>query len=160
LTERERSRLRDHEHARCPTCGAMPSLWTRQLIIQSLHAWTGKHGRPPSSYEWRRGSRTHPQYVTVSRSFGSWDAALEAAGLVSVIRRKRPDWTRDTVIRAVRAWHREHGRAPSMNDWSSGSEDWPSRHVVASRFGSWNLAIAAAGITPNKPFGQKVKVAA
>jgi len=45
-----------------------------------MHAWADEHGRPPTLEEWRRASARHPSAATVRRLFGTWNAALIAAG--------------------------------------------------------------------------------
>ena len=42
--------------------------------------WAHEHGRPPTLEEWRRAGTRHPSAATVRRLFGSWNAALVAAG--------------------------------------------------------------------------------
>jgi hypothetical protein len=53
--------------------------WTRASIIEAIYACVEVSGRPPSAAEWKRGG-DHPSYNAVSRVFGSWSAALRAAG--------------------------------------------------------------------------------
>ena len=73
---------------------------------------------------WRRGRQDAPSRNTIVRQFGSWQAALEAAGLGErVARSARPMGgeagraarrvqQRARVIAAVRAFEREHGQLP------------------------------------------------
>src|SRR3954470_22077617 len=73
--------------------------WTRERIIVALHAWADEQGRAPRSYDWapataraagfptagaERWEREHPRWphrALVTARFGSWRAALTAAGL-------------------------------------------------------------------------------
>ena len=48
--------------------------------MERLQAWAHEHGRPPTLEEWRRAGARHPSAATVRRLFGSWNAALVAAG--------------------------------------------------------------------------------
>ncbi len=50
-------------------------------IVSALRAWAEEHGRSPSSVDWQHGS---PSRRLIYRVWGSWAAALDAAGL--------PDW--------------------------------------------------------------------
>lgn len=54
--------------------------WEREEVIAALRAWSQAHGRSPSSREATRGDGL-PSYRVVARLFGSWPAAIEAAGL-------------------------------------------------------------------------------
>ena len=72
--------------------------WTRASILASLHDWVEATGRAPRRQDWtgerparaslaqRRWMREHPRWPSsscVAQHFGSWGAALEAAGLDS-----------------------------------------------------------------------------
>lgn len=80
-----------------------PDTWDEERIAAALREWTREVGTPPKSYEWCPASarsagligpedskweREHPRWpgnTTVYRYFGSWAAALEAAGI-------KPKW--------------------------------------------------------------------
>src|SRR4051794_15952744 len=73
--------------------------WTRERIIEALRAWRDEHGRAPRSYDWapatartagfptegaEKWEREHPRWphhALVRARYGSWRAALEAAGM-------------------------------------------------------------------------------
>src|SRR4051794_8081626 len=78
-------------YAFCKRCrpGAIQPRWTRELVLEAMHAWQDQYGRPPSSYDW---SRTHarrrgpeavarlqtaewPTSTTVGELFGTWSNA-------------------------------------------------------------------------------------
>jgi hypothetical protein len=68
--------------------------WTPQTIVAALRAWTARHGRQPTAADWavvgeHRGE--YPPTSTVQHEFGSWDAAIRAAGLPSASRFKGID---------------------------------------------------------------------
>jgi hypothetical protein len=54
--------------------------WPVATVVTRLRAWAEEHGRPPTLEEWRRASARHPSAATVRRLFGTWNAALVAAG--------------------------------------------------------------------------------
>lgn len=64
--------------------------WNQETIIVAIQEWAARYGSPPSAGEWnttlaRRGGRRerstgYPPATTVQREFGSWSAALAAAG--------------------------------------------------------------------------------
>jgi Homing endonuclease associated repeat len=54
--------------------------WPPPRVVERLQAWAHEHGRPPTLEEWRRAGARHPSAATVRRLFGSWNAALVAAG--------------------------------------------------------------------------------
>ncbi len=73
--------------------------WTRERIVGALRAWAEEQGRAPRSYDWapftaraagfpidgaEKWEREHPHwphYTLVRGRFGSWRAALQAAGI-------------------------------------------------------------------------------
>ena len=127
-------------------------VFTDQEIVAAIRAWARLEGRAPAIVDWRPHDRGgHPRWERdcprfppcshVVRRFGSWNAALQAAGFD----RPRPDaWSEHEIVEALRAWARTHGFAPSSSDW----ETSPDRNIISSRFGGWNAALAAAGLEP------------
>jgi Homing endonuclease associated repeat len=76
--------------------------WSPALVVEALRAWTAELGRPPRRVEWsgehagrggdaqRKWMREYPRWPSSSCAadhFGSWSAALEAAGLAARGRR-------------------------------------------------------------------------
>jgi DNA invertase Pin-like site-specific DNA recombinase len=55
--------------------------WSTPAVVRALQDATRAAGRPPRSTEWFRAAPDHPCSTTVRERFGSWMAALEAAGL-------------------------------------------------------------------------------
>jgi hypothetical protein len=55
--------------------------WTRELIIYALDLHHRRHLRVPTKREWEKAGEDHPSLMTVRRAFGSWNAAVTAAGL-------------------------------------------------------------------------------
>lgn len=58
-----------------------PGQWSRDRIIHALADWATAHQRPPRAYDWKRAGPDHPGRFHVWKRFGSWQAALAAAGL-------------------------------------------------------------------------------
>jgi hypothetical protein len=62
-----------------------PPRWDRASIIAALHRDARRRGRPPTEQEWKASSRggwgrERPTAQTAKTIFGSWNAALAAAG--------------------------------------------------------------------------------
>ena len=55
--------------------------WTNREIIHALKTWANLHGRPPHATDWTRAQRTHPCSRSVTQHYGSFQAAVTAAGL-------------------------------------------------------------------------------
>ncbi len=79
-------------------------------------------------------------YHAAKRHFGSWDAALEAAGLKVERIWQRRKWDSQKVVQAIRNWkgpkqsHLVHRKDPGLTA------------QVYKYFGSWDRALRAAGV--------------
>lgn len=95
-----------HEHGvspRCPTCAAIErgkdiTIWTEERVISAIQDWNATYGEPPAipdwnpyaaRYElvdearakrWERDRGRWPWFTSVVYRFGSWNAAIRAAG--------------------------------------------------------------------------------
>ena len=130
---------------RCPLCAARrarPPARTRDEVLAAIRAWTRETGRPPVQTDWpsANGARW-PSYMTVTTHFGTWRAAVEAAGL----RPNRRLWSREEIVEALRHWTREHGRPPRQHELVYGASGLPTAHTIRRRFGSYAAALEAAG---------------
>ncbi|MCY3020200.1 MAG: hypothetical protein NTW87_14375 [Planctomycetota bacterium] len=78
--------------------------------------------------------------------FGSWDAMLRAAGLdPGAVRVRRASWTSSSILLEIqRKWH----AGEPLN--AGAVEPESLRRVGATFFGSWDAALAAAGLDPDK----------
>ena len=73
------------------------AIWDRKLIVEAIQSWAAKYGAPPAATEWnpaqakkmrvdgddvekRFGDGYWPYSNTVINHFGTWGAAIEAAG--------------------------------------------------------------------------------
>jgi hypothetical protein len=110
-------------------------------VLDAIRAWARERGRPPTQADWTApGDPRWPSYVTVTTHFGTWRAALEAAGL----RPNRRLWSHEEIVEALRRWTREHGRPPRQRDLVYGASGLPAPHTIRRRFGSYRAALDAA----------------
>ena len=78
---------------RCIECAALANTkWTREAVVEAIQVWAAEHGgRPPAAIDWNgvlareygreeRDMERFPGSNTVQDVFGSWNAAIEAAG--------------------------------------------------------------------------------
>jgi len=129
---------------RCPPCAARrarPPERPRDEVLDAIRTWARERGRPPTQADWTApGDPRWPSYVTVTTHFGTWRAALEAAGL----RPNRRLWSHEEIVDALRRWTREHGRPPRQRDLVYGASGLPAPHTIRRRFGSYRAALDAA----------------
>jgi Homing endonuclease associated repeat len=137
-----------------------PARWDRAGVIDALNRWTEVEGRTPSSEQWLGGRNARgrwaleypewPATATVVRLFGSWNRALEAAGLPV----KPYAFTDGEVLEALRADAARLGRAPTREEWSHRPLGMPGVGAIQTHFGSWNAGLRAAGLEVNKENGK------
>ena len=115
-------------------------VFTEPEIIAAIRRWAKLEGRAPAIVDWRpadqgghpRWERDCPRFPPrshVTRRFGSWNAALQAAGFD---RPRPPAWSDQEILARLRAWARERGFAPSSVEWDGS----PDRDVISRRFGA------------------------
>ena len=85
----------------------------------------------------------------VSSRFGSWNAALVAAGLPA----QPYGYSDEEVIEALRADALRLGRTPTLDDWRGRGPAVPGIGAVITHFGSWNVGLRAAGLTVTREYG-------
>ena len=125
--------------------------------IKALQDWTEKHGRPPYSMEWQHAGPDHPTAATMRTHFGPWRNALKEAGLTPTRKpsNRSAHWTDQKILDALRAWTKEHGRAPLGVEWITCPPGHPCYNTVRNHFGTWQKALTAAGLTP-RPIRQRL----
>ena len=87
----ERNRLR-RRSLKCPqcdktmqfastTCKSCQKIWDKDKIIAAIKMYFSENGKTPTAKCWRKsGTGVYPTSATVHSTFGSWNAAIEAAG--------------------------------------------------------------------------------
>jgi hypothetical protein len=122
-------------------------IWTRDAITAAIRAEAA--AGHDLSYS-RTEDRVPSLLRAAERTFGSWGAAVEAAGFDYTTIRRYRKWTREKVIARILEWH---AKGADLS-WRSVSEELdPSLAAAtlhAGRFPSWNDALLAAGLDPEQ----------
>jgi len=122
-------------------CRKRAPAWTPERVLETVRGIDREGGRLNWTALGLGGLLT-----AAVRSFGSWDQTLRAAGLdPDEIRRHRKPWTPDDLLDEIRRKHRA-GEALNAQRLSPAS----MYHAARVFFGSWDAALAAAGLDPNK----------
>ncbi len=126
----------------------MASPYTDEQLLNILRDLADELGRAPTTREIvARPSLPCPN--TYANRFGSWRAALACLGL-------RPPRERNTryaaaeMIAILRDTGNELGRAPSMREFKQLNPDGPDPTSYGYRFGNWNTALEAAGLSARR----------
>ena len=113
--------------------------WTPQAVIDEITVCHRQGNRITEL--WKRDTGL---YSSAKKHFGSWRAAVAAAGLEAT----RKQWTPELVIRELQA---RHARGHSLSSGAVFRDDCRLGGAAMRLFGSWPAALAAAGITLTRP---------
>src|SRR5690606_25587379 len=123
--------------------------WTRAKIIQLIkQARRAERDLHWSAVTGRKDELSRAAFAALQpRLFGSWDRALHAAGLDADEISRYRRWDRSSIIFELKDLYR--GGEP-INSGAMQAED-PGLHAAAMRhFGSYDAALRAAGIVPER----------
>lgn len=115
--------------------------YSPRVLTHMLQAFAKKLGRTPD-YKDMKAAEDIPSMNTYAKYFGTWNKALEAAGLEANLRRWGTD---EEILEMLRSLAEELGRTPEHNDLQA-DVDMPNAEVYVHRFGTWNNALRAAGL--------------
>ena len=147
--------IRSQRCLRCALERSRPA-WTRHEILAAIRAWAHETGRPPSSTDWnaprgqeskwRRERARWPGGRLVSARFGSWDAAIVAAGFEPL----QHHYTREDIVAELRRDALRRGRPPRQKEWVRPTSEGFDIGAVARTFGGWGAGLRAAGLEPGR----------
>lgn len=108
--------------------------WNADRVLQALRAHARSDGTVMGASEWAR-QRVTPNYRTIIRYYGSYAAAVAAAGLTIMTERSLAHLHEQELWRrAWTAFNEQLGHVPSRQEWDA----WPDRpvasHAMAQRF--------------------------
>lgn len=115
----------------------------------------GKHLSCKAFDEWARRSGLALTAAALVGQYGGWNAAKRAAGIAVRERRVRRTATNDELLTHLRAAADDRGddllTMAEFDAFCVASAIDADALLVASRFGSWNRAKVAVGLTPRGP---------
>ena len=117
--------------------------YSTEELLKTLVTFAADLGRVPTRREMDERDGT-PASGTYRRAFGSWNDALQQAGLKPTRQAHVSDGELLKTLRSVAA---EFGRPPTMAEIQA-RDDAPSPSTYQSRFGSWSQAHREAGLEP------------
>jgi len=119
-------------------------------LIALIRAWALETGAPPRVTDWtgenEKWDREYPRWpsrLVVTERFGSWPAALAAAGCAPYARR----WSDEEILAALRELAGELGRAPTPADLDARPQLFAG-NLPGTRFGAHERALLAGGLVP------------
>jgi hypothetical protein len=108
-------------------------------------------GKRLTREEFSKLSRTSP--TTLSRHFGSWEKALDRAGISAELApRVRAQVAREAVINEICAYISEVGTSPKLDDIAARLDVHPT--TISHKFGKWSALLKEVGVQP-VPLGKR-----
>jgi hypothetical protein len=124
-------------------------VWTREKLIEHIRELHAQGADMSAAATMRRDSSLFASARSRSH-FGSWSAAIAAAGLdYDGIRRIHHRWSRDEIVRQIRA-HYEDGQDLLAPEFKDKYRDLYLAACSQRYFRSWRNAIVAAGLDHEK----------
>jgi hypothetical protein len=123
--------------------------YDRETLLEMLRGLVAELGRTPVCRELPQLGL--PCDATFAKHFGSWAAALAEIGLEPKVGNTR--YERDELLDVLRDLDRALGHPPSQAELRE-QEGLPHPSTYKYRFGSWNKALEAAGLTPRRRMGR------
>ena len=126
-----------------PGMAPLPVAWSRRGVVQRILQLEASGKPVTTTYV----GRTQKSLLRAGeRIFGSWTAALSAAGVDHEVVAGRRVWTKARVVREIRALGR---KGIPLNCKSVEAVDRGLWQAGYKRFGSWDDALHAAGYDPS-----------
>lgn len=118
---------------------------TDEELLNRLRKFNCEKGYPPGMRDFINNPE-NPGFNLYIKRFGSWNKALEMAGLNIGHRKVRH--TRELAIDAIKLFYKENERVPEARDFINNPK-YPSSNTIIRIFGSWNKAIEIVGLKAN-----------
>jgi hypothetical protein len=116
--------------------------YTNEDLLDALRSFAAEHdGRPPIAPEADDRETDLPTAATFARRFGSWNAAIAAAGFDPRFRRRSDE----ELLDDLREFADETGAHPTVAAVRA-HPDMAKPPTYRARFGSWTEALGAAGL--------------
>ena len=127
--------------------------WTRERIVEAIRE---AHAQG-ADLSWTNVTRDRRYsalaYAAIrDNQFGSWDAALEAAGLSPADVRRYEAWSEEKIVRRLKK--RRRCRQP-LNSKAMQDADSKLFNAALNYFGSWERALRAAGMRPEEVYKRR-----
>ncbi|MDR1144912.1 MAG: hypothetical protein LBK71_02100 [Verrucomicrobiales bacterium] len=121
--------------------------WSAAIVLEEIRQWNLR-GEPLYSHHVRKNFQE--LLAAGIRYYGSWQAAVEKAGIQYNEVRKYQHWTKDGIVAQIQELFKQGAdlsfRAMMLSSYNS----MVYAAIRPKHFGSWKTALTAAGLAPNE----------
>ena len=121
----------------------LPEEEKKKYLLEFLRYFYNKEGRSPRESDFNNNPK-YPTRATYWRIFGSWNNAIEVAGLEPKIAGGQ-SYTNEELLRYLIQFYEENGRSPTMEHIRKNYK-YPGFSVYQQRFRSWQNALKLVGL--------------
>lgn len=114
-----------------------------EKLLDEIHRLRDELGETPASTDMNEMGEYWVS--TYQNNFGSWNDALQEAGLKPNQKKKIPT---DDLLSEIRRLTRKHNKVPTKKKMNEVGEYYGQSYQI--RFGSWSEAVRQAGFEPNQ----------
>ena len=120
--------------------------FTKEQCIEELQRVAKQLHRVPKAEEFTKHASMCATTAIVM--FGTWNAALAAAGLVLL---RAVGITKAQMVAEIKRLHKKLGHPPTTEDFTKHTTVG-SKGTAYTLFSSWKKALRSSGLTPNNPW--------
>lgn len=114
---------------------------TDEELLNYLKQFYEENGRTPEQNEFSKDNK-YPHYNTYFNRFGSWNKAIEIAGLDI---NYHASYTDEELLNYLKQFYNETGKAPTETDFKN-NKKYPSYGAYKKHFGGWQKALQLVGL--------------
>lgn len=110
-------------------------------LLEYLRSFDREEGKTPTA-EYFNNNPSYPNFNTYVKRFGSWNKALQMAGIETNC---FVGLSKEELLEFIRKFEREERRLPTT-EYFSNNPKYPNFQTYIKRFGSWQNALKLVGL--------------
>jgi hypothetical protein len=118
---------------------------SKQAIIQELRDYEARTGKPAVKDKFEADPLTTFSSAVISKRFGTWNKAKEAAGLATISAPVKK-YSKEGFLKEIKAVADALGHSPTALEFNKHPLSSTPSSYAQQKFGSWNKAKRAAGV--------------
>ena len=131
------------------TRGRQNLKWSKQTVTEKIREWK-EEGKPLYSHNVRRNFQE--LLAAGIRYYGSWQKAVEAAGISYEEVRRYRNWSKDLIIKTIQELYEQGADLSFRSMMLSKYNSMVYAAIRPNHFGSWKNALEAAGLAAEEVY--------